>query len=356
MASEEPGLPSEVRPQPFRIDIPEPVLADLRTRLDRVRPTSASDDMGWSHGTSTAYLRDLIEHWRDAYDWRSHEARLNTVPQFITPVDGERLYFIHQRARRPHAMALLLLHGWPDSFDRFHRVLPRLDMFDVVVPSLPGFPFSGPLRHPVARRPLRHTARLVWLLMSEVLGYQRFAVAGGDLGGMLAQCLAIEHPESVIGIHLTDVGWHVRPYLRMETASPRSLAPALNDSPAGLASLVVDHFHDWSNGDLEARFGRDLLLTNIMLHWVTQSIGASMLGNYADARSPSLREDARVDLPVAMALFPDDIGGIPRRSVAERSLNVERWNEMPRGGHFAPLEEPQLYADDIIDFFYSLAR
>lgn len=207
-------------------------------------------------------------------------------------------------------------------------------------------------------------------------------MVGGDGGSVIAQILAIDHPESVVGIHLTDLGWHVsnvdpstltKPeqkyleastkhfmadgaYAMVQTTRPRSLAPALNDSPVALASWIVDRFHSWSDsdGDIEKSFSKDDLLTNIMLYWVTQTIGSSMFNYYAEARSLSLTPANHVDRPVGLALFPKDIGGIPPRTFAERTLNVQRWTEMPRGSHFAALEEPELFARDVVEFFRPL--
>ncbi|HEY3666701.1 MAG TPA: alpha/beta hydrolase, partial [Polyangiaceae bacterium] len=255
------------------------------------------------------------------------------------------------------------------------------DSFDVVVPSLPGFPLTSPPERAAREQPTKHTAQLLWRTMTELLGYPRFAVAGGDTGSAVAQRLAIDHPEAVIGVHLTDIGWHAanvdaasvtKPeqrylaaakkqlmadgaYLAVQTTRPRSLAAGLNDSPVGLASWLLDRFHSWSDsGDLEQSFGRDDLLTNIMLYWVTQSIGSSIFNYYAEARAPSLTPADYVERPVALALFPKDIGGPPPRRLAERTLNVQRWTEMPRGGHFAALEEPGLFATDVTEFFRPL--
>jgi pimeloyl-ACP methyl ester carboxylesterase len=283
---------------------------------------------------------------------------------------------------------LLLLHGWPDSFYRFHKVVPALsdpagaggdpaDAFDVVVPSLPGFAFTGPV--PLGEhQPTRQSAQLLWQLMTEVLGYRQFAVAGGDGGSVLGQIMAIDHPESVIALHLTDLGWHVaqtdtaslskpeRKYLEasrkrfmsdggyamVQSTRPRSLAPALQDSPVALASWIIDRFHAWADrpAHLESSFSKDELLTNVMLYWITGTIGSSMFNYHADARSPSLCPTDRVTQPVGVALFPRDLGGIPPRSLAERTLNVQRWTELPRGGHFAALEVPEVYARDLVEF------
>jgi len=377
---------------PFRIAVDQGVLDDLHARLDRTRWTSVSKESGWDHGTSPPFLRELVSYWRLGYDWRVHEERLNALAQFKARVDGNDIHFVHERGLGSRPMPLLLLHGWPDSFYRFHKVLPTFsnpastggdpeDAFDVVVPSLPGFAFTGPLKQRPPEKPTRHSAQLLWRLMTEVLGYERFAVAGGDGGSALAQLLAIDHPESVVGIHLTDLGWHaskVDPdsvskaerkyleaakkgfmadgaYVMVQTTRPHSLAPELNDSPVGLASWIVDRFHSWCDGhDPERSFGKDDLLTNIMLYWVTETIGSSIFNYSADAQSPSLTPGDRVERPVGLALFPQDIGGIPPRALAERTLNVQRWTEMPRGGHFAALEEPELYARDVVEFFRAL--
>lgn len=375
-----------LHPQPFRVAVDKRVLDDLELRLHRARwPSQKATD--WSSGTDTDYLRELVDYWGSKYDWRDHEARLNALEPQTVQLDGANVFFVHAPGRGPSPMPLLLLHGWPDSFYRFHKVISTLsnpassgreltDSFDVVVPSLPGFAFTDAIR--AAERPMRHGAELLWRLMTQVLGYERFMVAGSDTGSVLAQCMAIEHPEAVIGVHVTDLGWHAmqvdraslskseRKYLEagdkharadgayvlVQMTQPRSLAAGLNDSPVGLAAWIVDRFHSWTDFDdhLEQVVTRDELLTNIMLYWVTQTIGSSVMNYYAEARAPSLTPADRVDRPVAVALFPKDIGGVPPRSLAERTLNVQRWTELPRGGHFAALEQPELYGRELVSF------
>jgi pimeloyl-ACP methyl ester carboxylesterase len=366
---------------PFRIQVGQDVLDDLQERLAQTRWAELPGEADWAHGTSRTYLRELVDYWRSGYDWHREEARLNELPQFKARVGATDVHFVHVQGGEPRMEPLLLLHGWPDSFFRFHKVIPILSRsFTLVVPSLPGFPLTGPLRGATPDQPTRQSAELVFRLMTDVLGYARFGVVGGDGGSVLAQILAIDHPEAISAIHLTDLGWHVynadpsslaepeqkyleaarkrfladMAYAMVQSTRPRSLATALNDSPVGLASWIVDRFHSWSDsdGDVDASFGRDELLTNIMLYWVTQAIGPSMYNYFTEARSPSLTPKNRVERPVGLALFPKDIGGaIPPRSLAERTLNVQRFTEMPRGSHFAAWEEPELFARDVLAFF-----
>ncbi len=363
------------RVRPFHHVVDQAVLDDLHDRLARTRwapPLSR----GWSQGTDPAYLHALVDYWRDRFDWRAEEARLGQLPQYLADVDGAELHFVHLTTS---GLPIVLLHGWPDSFHRYHAVAPALarEGFEVVVPSLPGFVFSPPLR---PAQPLRRIANLVFRLMTDVLGHARFGVAGGDLGSAIAQILAIEHPEVVVGIHLTDLGrevavanpgamsWaeqrHVErrnralrmmgAYALVETTRPRSLAVGLGDSPVALASWIVDRFHAGSDGDLDARFGKDTLLANIMLYWVTQSIGSSLATFGAEAASPSLAASDHVGVPVGFAACPHAIGGIVPRRYAERVLAVTQWTALPRGGYVVPLEEPALYTRDVATFFRSI--
>jgi pimeloyl-ACP methyl ester carboxylesterase len=369
----------DMETRPFRIAVEQRVLDDLRARLDRRRHPRLPRDDGWQLGTSSDYLDDLVAYWRTGYDWRAHEAELNRLPQFVAALDGTELHFIHVRAEPSGRLPLLLLHGWPDSFFRYHRVIPLLREFDLVLPSLPGFGFSSPLCGTQSEQPLRQSARLLRRLMTDVLGYSRFGVVGGDTGAVLAQCMAIEHPENVVAIHITDLGWHATnidaakaskeeqkylasarrrfmhdgAYIAVQTTRPQSLAVGLEDSPAGLASWIVDRFHSWAGAvdDRLTSFTQDDLLTDIMLYWVTGTVRSSLFTYYTEARSPSLGASDRVRVAVAVALFPNDVNGIPPRSLADRTLNVQRWTEMPRGGHFAALEEPELFASDVAAFF-----
>lgn len=378
-------------PKPFTIDVPQQTLEDLQQRLARIRWPDEVDGAGWDYGTNLAFLQELTTYWREQYDWRAAEAQLNEFSHFRAEVDGFGIHFIHQRSSAPNSRPLLLLHGWPDSFYRYSKVIPQLtDSFDIVVPSLPGFGFSD---KPTTRAGV-DTVALLAKLMTEVLGYRSFAVHGGDTGSPLAKELAARYPDAVSALHLTDIGWDAlfafdpatlspleQQYLEIEDASskqegayvtiqgtkPQTLAYGLTDSPVGMAAWIVEKFSTWSdcNGDIERSFTKDELLTNIMIYWVTETFNSSIRWYYFGSgdeawtdtsESSDWGANARPSAPAAVALFPHDLpkGALPPRELGERVLNVVRWTEMPRGGHFAALEEPELLVGDIRAFFASL--
>jgi pimeloyl-ACP methyl ester carboxylesterase len=374
--------------QPFRIGIPGPILDDLRLRLQRTRRTRVLEGAGWKGGSDPRYLDELIGYWRDEYDWRRHERELNQLAHFVAHIDDARLHYIHETGLGVRSVPVLLLHGWPDSFLRYRKAIPLLagahddyadDLTcDVVVPSLPGFAFTGQIGLPTDVPSIKTSARLLHRLMTDVLGYERFIVAGGDGGSAIAQSMAIQFPASIIGVHLTDIGWHDHgdsltdieqkyvaavqrkfmedgAYAAVQMSQPRALAASLNDSPAGLASWIVDRFHSWCDSPrhLEQSFSKDELLTNITIYWATQTIQSSIYGYLAEARQPSLDRGDHVDCPVALALFPRDMA-IPPRRLAERTLNVVRWTEMPSGGHFGAWERPEEFAADLKAFVVSV--
>jgi len=385
--------------QPFKIAIDEAVLADLKRRLDTARLPAITEPDSWDDGASAAYLRELIDYWRTTFDWRAQEAALNRFNHLRGDIDGTVLHLIHERGRGPNPLPILLTHGYPDSFWRFTRLIPLLtdpqahggdaaDAFDVVVPSLPGYGFSEP-------RPQGGGTfgwgDLLHKLMTDTFHYDRFAAHGGDWGGVVTELLARDHAASLVGIHLTDVPFfHIfqKPkddelsaaektffernaawqreegaYAMIQGTRPHSLGPAMNDSPAGLAAWFAEKFRLWSDcgGDLERRFTKDELLTNISLYWLTGTIQSSFQP-YRDFMKAGairwtkewIREGLGSDRPpAAFARFPADISH-PPREWAERFFHVRRWTEMPAGGHFAALEEPQRLAEDIRAFFRPL--
>ena len=379
--------------QSFKVDIPQATLDDLRERLARTRWPDQVEGAGWDYGTNLKYLKGLADYWHHQYDWRKQEAALNQFHHFKVEIDDMGVHFVHERGKGPNPLPLLLFHGWPDSFYRYYKLIPMLtdparfgaeqaESFDIIVPSLPGFGFSD---RPTVGGYRTADANALWTkLMSEVLGYRRYGAAGGDTGSPIAQLLALSQPKAVVGIHLTDIGWHNNnptypdlseaeqqylaagqgwffqegAYTMIQATKPQTLAYGLNDSPVGLAAWIVEKFRAWSdcNGEVERSYTKDELLTNIMIYWATETINSSMRTYYEEYHHPSLSAGQRIDVPVGMALFPKDPpqGPLLPRTLAERSLRIEHWTEMPRGGHFAALEEPALLAEDMRAFFRPL--
>lgn len=374
----------------FQIRIPQPTLDDLRTRLTRTRWPDEIENTGWELGTNRAYLQDLIRFWHDQFDWRKQEEALNQFAHFRTEIDGLGLHFIHERGKGAKPLPLLLCHGWPDSFYRFYKLIPMLtdpaahggrpdDAFDVIVPSLPGFGFSDRLTQ--KKSYIVWTAQLLHRLMTQTLGYDRYAAHGGDVGSSIVEGLAMTQADALVGIHLTDIPyWHlftVQPedlsdeekqylqtgqqwqmtegaYAMEQSTKPQTLAYGLNDSPTGLAGWLVEKFQSWSDckGDVENRFTKDELLTNITLYWSTETIRSSF-APYFDVRQQPPQSNGKIQVPTGVAIFPKDIVPAPR-AFAERFYNVQRWSEMPKGGHFAALEEPELLANELREFFRPL--
>jgi microsomal epoxide hydrolase len=377
--------------RPFTLRVPDEILADLRARLDRVRWPDEAPGAGWTHGTSLAYLKELVAYWRERYDWRAHEARLNGWRQFTAPVGGIDIHVVHEPGVGPAPLPLLLSHGWPGSIVEFERIIPMLtdparfggdpaDAFTVVAPSLPGYTLSFQPGQP--RVGVVEIADLFATLMTEVLGYQRFAAQGGDWGAFITACLGAAYPERLAGIHvnllvvrrdqtppatptgeeqayLEELAHWMREetgYLQIQGTRPQTLAYGLTDSPVGLAAWIVEKFRAWSDcgGDVERRFSKDTLLTNVMLYWVTGAIGSSFWPYYARAHSAwPISERRPVRVPTAYASFPREILH-PPRAWAERVYDIRRWTTMPAGGHFAALEEPEALAADLRAFFRPL--
>ena len=378
--------------RPFRISVPTTVLDDLRRRLANVRLPDEPDREPWSSGTSVAYMAGLIEYWRDDFDWPAQEARLNSFRQFTVPLAGIEVHFIHELGKGPDPMPLLLCHGWPGSVLEFHKVLPMLtdparfgadpaDAFTVIAPSLPGYAFS--FKPGQKRFSVEEIADVFVALMTNVLGYERFGAQGGDWGSFIASRLGYAFPERMIGVHLNFLAVRrdaavltgttpeekifrdqLSFFLKEETGyqsiqgtRPTTLAFALTDSPAGLAAWLVEKFRAWTDcdGNPENALTRDEMLTNIMLYWVTGAIGSSFWPYYARLHGGwPVPERATVDVPTGYAEFPKEILR-PPRSVAERMYtNIQRWTVMPKGGHFAALEQPERLVEDIRAFFRPL--
>lgn len=375
-----------MEPRPFRIDVPDSVLEDLRERLRRTRWPEVVPGSGWEEGTDLAYLRDLCAYWAEGYDWREHEEALNAYPQFLASVDGVDIHFWHVRGRGPSPFPLMLIHGWPGSIFEFFRLIGPLtdpaahggspeDAFDVVVPALPGYGFSGKPRER-GWNPAR-IARAFRTLMRDVLGYESWGLQGGDWGAIVSTKMAESFPTEVRALHVNFVVvpppaepsaedqallqqravWDALEtgYSRIQGTKPVSVAVAQADSPAGLAAWVVEKFRTWSDcdGDPDAKFGKDVLLTNLMFYWAPNSIASAARLYYEAFRDrSSVLPGTRITVPTAVAVFPKEPWKAPRHWV-EPHFNIVRWTEMPRGGHFAALEEPELLLEDVREFFRS---
>jgi len=358
----------------FKVHVDDDVLEDLRRRLAATRFPDQIEGTGWEYGIPVGYVRELVDYWREGYDWRAEEARLNEFDHFRTTVDGQSIHFIHARSSREDAFPLLLLHGWPGSVVEFLDVIPRLsDEFHLVVPSLPGYGFSEPTRT-TGWDPTRMARAFIELM--ERLGYTRYGAQGGDWGAQVTTLIGAFDPDHCAGIHLNmplarppkepgeltedeqaDLAYlaHFRKeeaaYSLEQGTKPQTLGVGLNDSPAGLMAWIVEKFRTWSDcdGDPETVFTRDQLLTNVMLYWVTET-AASSARLYWERQHATSEAHPFVSVPTAVARFPKEILKFPR-SWVEQHYNVTRWEVMPRGGHFAAMEQPDLFAEDVRAFF-----
>jgi pimeloyl-ACP methyl ester carboxylesterase len=377
--------------EPFRVEVNSETLSDLRRRLIRTRWPDQVDQARWDYGTELSYLKQLVEYWLHSFDWKKQEEILNGVPQFRATIDGLGIHFVHVRGTGPNSLPLIITHGWPSSFAEMYEIIGPLsdparyggdpqDSFDVIVPSLPGFGFSD---RPRSRGFVR-VDQLWRKLMTEVLGYTSFVAHGTDVGARVTSALGRFHSDIVRAIHIgsVDLDWQEphpndselndaeRDYLKrvarwekeegayaeIQATFPQTLAYGLNDSPVGLAAWILEKFRAWSDcdGDVESRFLKDTLLTAVMIYWVTETINSSMRRYFEVRHNPTrnpLKPGERIETPTGIAMFPGEKDLIVPREFAERSYNIQRWTDMPSGGHFPALEEPTLLVNDIRAFF-----
>jgi pimeloyl-ACP methyl ester carboxylesterase len=372
--------------EPFRIHVDDAVLDDLRERLARTRFPDQIEGSGWEYGIPTDYVRELVGYWRDEYDWRAQEARLNELPHFRTDIDGQSIHFVHARSDHPDALPLLLVHGWPGSVVEFLDVIPRLtapeahggdaaDAFHVVAPSLPGYGFSDPTS--TRGWDVTRITRSFVQLMAR-LGYTRYGAQGGDWGAQVVTRIGALDPGHCAAIHvnmpIADPPAEAVPlsdgekadlaalqrfraeesgYALEQGTKPQTLGVALNDSPAGLLGWIVEKFRTWSDcdGHPENAFTREQLVTNVMVYWVTQTITSSVRLYWERQHADDAKARAQfVEVPTGVARYPKEPLRIPRPWV-ERAYNVTYWADMPRGGHFAAMEQPAMFTDDLRSFF-----
>ncbi len=377
--------------EPFQIQIDDEALEDLRRRLAATRFPDQIEGTGWTYGIELSYLKELVAYWRDKFDWRAQEARLNRFEHFHTEIDGQNIHFIHARSRHERAIPIIISHGWPGSVVEFLDVIEPLrdpgahggkaeDAFHVICPSLPGYGFSGPT---VATGwDTQRIAEAFAALMAR-LGYARYGAQGGDWGALVTIQLGLLDPEHVCGIHLNmplasppegmdpealsdqekadlaamaEFDRDETGYQKIQGSKPQSLGVGLNDSPAGLAAWIVEKFRTWSDcdGDVERCFSKDDLLTNIALYWLTQTITSSTRLYYEVFKGGRMGFlGQKVEVPTGVARFPKELFRPPRAWV-EHHYNLTHWTTMPRGGHFAAMEQPELFVEDVRKFFRSL--
>jgi epoxide hydrolase len=378
---------------PFHIDIPQADLDDLRDRLARTRWPEELPGVGWSRGVPLGYLKELAEYWRTAYDWRAWEAKLNALPQFTTKIDGTNVYFIHVRSPEPDALPLILTHGWPGSVIEFLDLIgpltdPRAhggdptDAFHVVIPAIPGYGFSGPTHE--AGWDSARVAR-AWVELMSRLEYERYGAQGGDWGAFVAPELGRAAPDHVVGVHVNAATIGFIPfgpidpdeiatftdsekqrlqrlnnflkdgngYFQIQATRPQTLAYALTDSPVGQLAWIAEKFNEWSfpADELpEQAIDRDIVLTDVMLYWLTRTPGSSARSYYENMHASNWNQQP-LTAPTGVAVFAEDVA---IRRYAERGNNIVHWSEFDRGGHFAALEAPNLLVGDVRDFFRSL--
>jgi pimeloyl-ACP methyl ester carboxylesterase len=378
----------EIDIQPFSVHVPDADLDDLRQRLGRTRWPDELPEAGWDYGAALGYVQELTEHWRTGFDWRAQEARLNAWPQFTTQIDGQMIHFLHVRSPEPGALPLVITHGWPGSIAEFLCVIGALsdpcghggdagDAFDLVIPSLPGFGFSGPTHEKGWN--LARAAR-AWAELMRRLGYQRYGAQGGDLGALLSPELGHIDPEHVLGIHLNAatagfIPWGEVPedqvatftdtertrlerlrkflsegnaYFQMHATRPQTIAFSLNDSPAGLLAWMVDKWQEWTHGPLDEAIARDDVLTNVSLYWLTQTTGSAARMYYENMHGPANWGRPPSPTPIGVAAFAEDIA---IRRFGEQGNTIVHWSDFDRGGHLAALEAPDLFVDDVRAFF-----
>ena len=380
-------------PKPFTLHVADAAIEDLRARLALTRFPDQAPGEPWAFGADLDAVRGLVAHWRDGFDWRAEEARLNAFPQATVHLHGIDLHYLHVPGQGPSPCPLLLLHGWPGSVFEFLDIIPRLtdparfggdpaDAFTVVAPSLPGYGLS--FKPGQKRFGAIEMADCVAHLMHDVLGFTRFAVQGGDWGGSVAARLGAVHAEKLLGIHVNLLAAVAREPSKLEASTPeekrfiedlsaflkeetgyqwiqgtrpQTLAYGVTDSPAGLAAWILEKFRAWSDcgGDPWSALDRDRVLANIAFYWFTGCANASFWPYYARLHGPPLVPDGRtIDVPTGYAAFPREIIRPPRSIASRTYTDIRRWTVMERGGHFAAMEQPDALAHEVREFFRPL--
>jgi len=372
--------------KPFVVNIAQTILDDLKYRLSQTRWPDELSGSDWNYGADLSYMKKLTNYWQHTFDWRKVEAEINSYPNYMADIDGHQIHFLHIRGKGKRSVPLIITHGWPGSFLEMMKLIPLLTenpdfSFDLVIPSVPGFGFSGKINEPGCNSEF---VADIWHQLMLELGYKQYAVQGGDIGSGISTWLSLKYPSNVIGLHLNYISGSYQPYLAegeqlsdevlafrknaaewsgregayadMHATKPLTAAYGLNDSPAGLCAWIVEKFNGWSdnNGDIENSFTKDELLANVTLYWITQTIHSSMRIYNENSKHPLVfKKDQYIKVPVGFAKFPKELP-TPPRSYIEKGFNIQHWTTMPAGGHFAAAEQPALLAKDLIKFFSEL--
>ena len=375
----------------FQIDISEEIIQNIYTKVKNYSWHEMPDDGGWDYGTNLDYMKEFADYWVNKFDWRKTEEKINKFKNFKSNIDGIDIHFIHEKGSGSNPKPLLLSHGWPGSIVEFLHIIDQLahpekfggkeeDAFDVIVPSLPGYGFSGRSQRPIGPRIM---ASIFNSLMTKILGYKKYIAQGGDFGGAIATWLAYDFPESLLGIHiniliirhpdgpqtLEEKEWQERfkveqriedGYRTQQATKPQTLSYAMMDSPVGVAAWIIEKMRRWSdikNGDIESVYSKDILLSNIMVYLVTKTFNTASWIYYGRREEGGRflpKEHLPLKVPTAAALFPKEYLEWAPRSYVERIYNIQRWTKMSKGGHFAALEQPDLLVKDIREFTKTL--
>ena len=377
--------------RPFKIKISDKIIQDIYTKVEKYSWHEMPDDGGWTYGTNLDYLKEFSNYWINEFDWKKTEEKINKFKNFKSNIDGIDIHFIHEKGSRSDSKPLLLSHGWPGSIIEFLHIIDQLahpekfggkeeDAFDVIVPSLPGFGFSGRPPKPIGPRKM---ANIFNSLMTEVLGYKKYLAQGGDFGGTIASWLGYDFPKTCAAIHINilivrhpdgpqtkeEKEWEERfkkdqriedGYRTQQATKPQTLSYAMMDSPVGVAAWIIEKMHGWSDikdNNIESVYSKDTLLSNIMVYLVTKTFNTASwiyYGRREEGGRLLPTEGLPIKVPTAVALFPKEYLEWAPRSYVERIYNIQRWTEMPQGGHFAALEQPDLLVKDIREFSKSV--
>ena len=377
--------------KPFKLNIPDKALQEIYTKVKNYPWHEMPDDGGWKYGSNLEYMKEISSYWIKDFDWRKHEAEINKFSNFTTVVDDIEMHFIHEKGSGSNPTPLLLMHGWPGSVVEFLHIIEKLahpekfggkieDAFDVIAPSLPGFGFSGRPSKPIGPRKMANTLNK---LMTENLGYKNYLAQGGDWGATIANWIGYDHSKSCKAIHINcltmrhadgpqskqEEEWQQRfdkdqimqdGYRTQQATKPQTLSYGMMDSPVGIAAWIIEKMYSWSDlkdGDIESAYSKDTLLANIMVYIVTKTFNTASWIYYGRREEGGRffpKDFKKIKIPTAAAIFPAEMSEWPPRSYVDRMFNITQWTEMPRGGHFAALEEPELLVNDLVKFSRSV--